>query len=118
MDGKFAWGGHEYRWWAGASNPDAAERYCVHVWREGVGITKYVDHEVLLVHDSTLDQLLVAQVGNHDQNWIAGARPLMAMDMWEHAFYLQFRNEKKKWVESFWNLIDWRTVESTLETES
>lgn len=46
MKGEFNWGGHAYRWWAGESNPDASVGYCVHVWRDNVGVTKYVDYEL------------------------------------------------------------------------
>jgi Fe-Mn family superoxide dismutase len=34
--------------------------------------------------------------------------------MWEHAFYLQYRNVKAKWVEAFWNLVNWDDVEKRL----
>jgi Fe-Mn family superoxide dismutase len=37
------------------------------------------------------------------------------MDMWEHAFYLQYRNEKKRWATAFWDLINWQDVGSRLD---
>jgi Fe-Mn family superoxide dismutase len=30
--------------------------------------------------------------------------------MWEHAYYLQYRNEKAKWAKAFWELVDWQDV--------
>ena len=44
--------------------------------------------------------------------------PLLVLDMWEHAFYLQYRNEKAKWVDAFWNLVNWKDVEARLASAS
>lgn len=41
--------------------------------------------------------------------------PLLTCDMWEHAYYLDYRNEKKKWLEAFWNVVDWEFVASQLK---
>jgi hypothetical protein len=37
------------------------------------------------------------------------------MDMWEHAYYLQFKNKKEKWIVNFWEMINWADVEKRLE---
>ena len=44
-----------------------------------------------------------------------GAQPILVMDMWEHAFYLQYRNEKKRWIEAFWDLINLQDVGERLQ---
>jgi Fe-Mn family superoxide dismutase len=36
--------------------------------------------------------------------------PLLVMDMWEHAYYLQYRNKKEKWIVAFWELVNWDDV--------
>ena len=36
--------------------------------------------------------------------------PLLVMDMWEHAYYLQYRNKKEKWIVSFWEMVNWADV--------
>jgi Fe-Mn family superoxide dismutase len=59
--------------------------------------------------------LMVEQVYDHQGNIGNGTMPLLVMDMWEHAFYLQYRNEKKRWAEAFWELINWRDVSGRLE---
>jgi Fe-Mn family superoxide dismutase len=59
--------------------------------------------------------LMVEQVYDHQGNIGNGTMPLLVMDMWEHAFYLQYRNEKKRWAKAFWDLINWRDVSRRLE---
>ena len=41
--------------------------------------------------------------------------PLLMLDMWEHAFYLQYKNVKKDWVDAFWNIVNWPDVASRFE---
>ena len=41
--------------------------------------------------------------------------PLLAMDMWEHAYYLQYRNKKEKWIVAFWELVNWADVARRLD---
>ena len=36
--------------------------------------------------------------------------PILVLDMWEHAYYLQYQNEKAKWVAAFWKLVNWQDV--------
>lgn len=40
--------------------------------------------------------------------------PLMNIDVWEHAYYLKYKNERPKYIENFWQLIDWSKVEYRL----
>jgi len=60
-------------------------------------------------------RLIVEQVYDHQGNVGQGGPPLLALDMWEHAFYLQYKNVKKDWVEAFWNLVNWPDVASRFE---
>jgi Fe-Mn family superoxide dismutase len=39
-----------------------------------------------------------------------GSVPLLVLDVWEHAYYLQYKNEKLKYFESVWNLWNWEDV--------
>lgn len=72
----------------------------------------------VLGYESQSDRLLVAQISNHEDGWLYGLTPVLALDMWEHAFYLQYRNEKKKWVNAFWDLVDWGPIQSLLADRS
>jgi len=59
--------------------------------------------------------LIVQQVYDHQGNVGSATIPLLVLDMWEHAFYLQYRNEKARWVDAFWNLVNWNDVEARLK---
>jgi superoxide dismutase, Fe-Mn family len=55
-------------------------------------------------------RLIVEQVYDHQGNVGQGGPPLLVLDMWEHAYYLQYKNVKKDWVDAFWNLVNWADV--------
>ena len=55
-------------------------------------------------------RLIVEQVYDHQGNVGQGGPPLLVLDMWEHAYYLQYKNVKKDWVEAFWNIVNWPDV--------
>lgn len=55
-------------------------------------------------------RLVVEQVHDHQGNIGNGTVPLLAIDMWEHAYYLQYQDVKADWVKAFWKLADWQDV--------
>ncbi|EAW07381.1 superoxide dismutase [Aspergillus clavatus NRRL 1] len=46
-----------------------------------------------------------------DQDPVTGATPVFGVDMWEHAYYLQYYNNKAAYVEGIWKIINWATAE-------
>ncbi len=60
-------------------------------------------------------RLIVEQVYDHQGNVGQGGPPLLVLDMWEHAYYLQYQNVKKGWVDAFWNLVNWPDVASRFD---
>jgi Fe-Mn family superoxide dismutase len=59
-------------------------------------------------------RLLVEQVYDHQGNTGNATVPILVVDMWEHAYYLQFRNKKSAWLETFWQLVNWTDVSERL----
>ncbi len=60
-------------------------------------------------------RLIVEQVYDHQSNVGQGAPPLLVLDMWEHAYYLQYRNVKADWVDAFWRIVNWTDVAARFE---
>jgi Fe-Mn family superoxide dismutase len=55
-------------------------------------------------------RVIVEQVYDHQGNIGQGGPPLLVLDMWEHAYYLQYENRKAEWIDAFWELVDWDDV--------
>ena len=55
-------------------------------------------------------RLIIEQIYDHQSNVGQGAPPLLVLDMWEHAYYLQYRNVKSDWVKAFWQIVNWPDV--------
>jgi Fe-Mn family superoxide dismutase len=55
-------------------------------------------------------RVVVQQVHDHQGNHGQGTVPLLAIDAWEHAFYLQYENRKADFFEAIWNVVNWDDV--------
>ncbi|MEU4386143.1 superoxide dismutase [Promicromonospora sp. NPDC023805] len=65
--------------------------------------------------DSIGGRLLVFQLFDQQANVPLGVTPLLMLDMWEHAFYLDYLNVKAEYVKAFWNLANWSDVAGRLD---
>lgn len=68
-----------------------------------------------LVWEPTADRLFVTQIHDHQNDHIAGSVPLLVIDGWEHAYYLQYEAAKAKWAKAFWDIVDWKRVASRFD---
>jgi Fe-Mn family superoxide dismutase len=59
-------------------------------------------------------RIVVQQVYDHQGNHGQGTIPLLAIDGWEHAWYLQYENRKTEFFEAIWNVLNWDDVASRL----
>lgn len=62
----------------------------------------------LLVWEPIAEELQIVQVQNHDGALLIGATPLLAADGWEHAFYVDYRNDKGAWATAFTKMTNWK----------
>ena len=58
--------------------------------------------------------LAIVQTGNAGNPMTSGDTPVLTCDVWEHAYYIDYRNARPKYVESFWSLVNWEFVASKL----
>ncbi|MFO7277152.1 MAG: superoxide dismutase [Pseudomonadota bacterium] len=63
-----------------------------------------------LVWDPLSQSLTTVQIHDHQSQTIQGSVPLLVIDAWEHAYYLQYHNEKLKFFDAVWNVWNWDDV--------
>jgi Fe-Mn family superoxide dismutase len=56
------------------------------------------------------DQLVILQAEKHQNLTQWGAAPLLVIDMWEHAFYLDYENRKQEYLDGFFDVVNWDSV--------
>ncbi|MDU9389736.1 superoxide dismutase [Pseudomonas japonica] len=55
--------------------------------------------------------LVVESSGNQDSPLMNGNTPILGLDVWEHAYYLQYQNRRPEYINAFYNVVDWAEVE-------
>ena len=60
-------------------------------------------------------KLVITKEPNGDNPLRAGLNPLVGIDVWEHAYYLDFQNRRVDHIASLWDIIDWKAVEARLK---
>jgi Fe-Mn family superoxide dismutase len=58
---------------------------------------------------------IIMQVEKHNTNVYPMFKILMVLDVWEHAYYLDYKNDRGKFVEAFWTIVNWTVVNRRLE---
>lgn len=64
----------------------------------------------VLSFDPIGQQLIIQQLFDQQANTAQGTTPVLQLDMWEHAFYLDYQNVKGDYVKAFWNIVNWENV--------
>ncbi len=69
----------------------------------------------VLAMQQCVERPLIMQIEKHNLNVYPSFRILMVLDVWEHAYYIDYKNDRAKFVENFWNLVNWDYVNKVLK---
>lgn len=69
----------------------------------------------VLSWDPVGGRLIIQQLFDQQGNTAQGTIPILQLDMWEHAFYLDYQNVKADYVKAFWNIVNWENVSQRFE---
>jgi Fe-Mn family superoxide dismutase len=69
-----------------------------------------------LAYCPATSRLLLVQIEKHNVNVIPQYNLLLVIDVWEHAYYLDYKNARDKFVEAFWKIINWNEVNKRFDS--
>jgi Fe-Mn family superoxide dismutase len=69
----------------------------------------------VLAYDSIGQRLIIVQFFDQQGNLPAGIVPLLMLDVWEHAYYLDYKNVRADYVKAFWNITNWENVQKRFD---
>jgi superoxide dismutase, Fe-Mn family len=63
-------------------------------------------------------ELEIENTSNADNPLKHHAQPILTLDIWEHAYYIDFRNEREEFIKAFWNVVNWNFANNNLKLKS
>lgn len=69
----------------------------------------------LLTHHKEHGILNIIQIEKHNVNLYPEQKILLCLDVWEHAYYLDYKNDRAKFIENWWNIVNWEEVNKRFE---
>ena len=77
---------------------------------EGVALSIQGSGWAVLGYDKIAGRLVIQQLTDQQGNISVDFTPVLMLDMWEHAYYLQYKNVKADYAKAFWNVVNWGDV--------
>lgn len=68
-----------------------------------------------LIYNPEEKKLQITKTQNQDTPLSQGLIPILAIDVWEHAYYLKYQNKRPEYIENFFNVINWEKVDELLK---
>lgn len=69
----------------------------------------------ILCWNCTFGKLVILQAEKHQNLTQWGVKPLLVLDVWEHAYYLKYQNKRAAFVDAWWNIVNWDVVNDRLQ---
>ena len=81
----------------------------------GAAVNRFGSGWAWLVLDPS-GKLAVLSTANQDNPVTDGFKPLMGLDVWEHAYYLKYQNRRPEYIQNWWNVVNWSAVADQLDS--